>query len=89
MERTESVVREQTAPSPEVLEKPVRRRFTVEYKAKILAERHPEKARLVMLRFFAGRSLEEAAEMIGVSRATAQRHWTYARAWLYGRVSRE
>ncbi len=38
MERTESVVREQTAPSPEVLEKPVRRRFTVEYKAKILAE---------------------------------------------------
>ena len=38
MERTESVVEERTTPSPEVLEKPVRRRFTVEYKAKILAE---------------------------------------------------
>jgi len=38
MERTESVVDERTAPSPEVLEKPVRRRFTVEYKARILAE---------------------------------------------------
>jgi len=38
MERTESVVEGRTAPSPEVLEKPVRRRFTVEYKARILVE---------------------------------------------------
>jgi len=38
MERTESIVEERTAPSPEVLEKPVRRRFTVEYKIGILAE---------------------------------------------------
>ena len=38
MERTESVGEERTTPSPEVLEKPVRRRFTVEYKARILAE---------------------------------------------------
>ena len=38
MERRESVVEERVAPSPEVLEKPVRRRFTVEYKARILAE---------------------------------------------------
>ena len=38
MERTESVGEEQAAHSPEVLEKPVRRRFTVEYKARILAE---------------------------------------------------
>ena len=38
MERTESVGEGRTAPSPEVLEKPVRRRFTVEYKARILAE---------------------------------------------------
>ena len=38
MERTESVIEERTAPSPEVLEKPVRRRFTVEYKLRILAE---------------------------------------------------
>ncbi len=38
MERTESVERERLAPSPEVLEKPVRRRVTVEYKVKVLAE---------------------------------------------------
>ena len=38
MERTESIVEGRVAPSPEVLEKPVRRRFTVEYKVRILAE---------------------------------------------------
>jgi transposase len=38
MERTESVGEERTAPSPEVLEKPVRRRFTVDYKSQVLAE---------------------------------------------------
>jgi len=38
MERTESIAEERTGPSSEVLEKPVRRRFTVEYKVKILAE---------------------------------------------------
>jgi len=38
MERTESLARGPATPSPEVLEKPVRRRFTVEYKAKMLAE---------------------------------------------------
>jgi len=38
MERTESVIEGRANPSPEVLEKPARRRFAVEYKAKILAE---------------------------------------------------
>ena len=47
------------------------------------AAQDPEKAQLVKLRYFAGLSLEEAAEALGVSRATASRHWTYARAWLY------
>jgi RNA polymerase sigma factor (TIGR02999 family) len=45
-------------------------------------QEEPEKAQLVKLRFFAGLSIEEAAEVIGISRATASRHWTYARAWL-------
>src|SRR5262245_1892948 len=39
-------------------------------------------ARVVQLHFFAGLSLEQAAEMLGISRATAYRQWTYARAWL-------
>ena len=47
----------------------------------------PEKAQLVKLRFFAGLSIEEAAEAMGISRATASRHWTYARAWLHDAVS--
>ena len=40
---------------------------------------HPDKARLVKLRFFAGCSLEDSAEYMGISRATAQRDWAYAR----------
>jgi RNA polymerase sigma factor (TIGR02999 family) len=47
---------------------------------------HPHKAQVVKLRFFAGCSLEETAQMLGVSRATAQRHWTFARAWLFGQL---
>ncbi len=43
----------------------------------------PIKAELVSLRFFAGLTLEEAAHLLQISRATASRYWTYARAWLY------
>ncbi len=50
---------------------------------------HPEKARLVKLRFFAGCSLEETADFLGISRASAQRHWAYARAWLFGQLNPE
>jgi RNA polymerase sigma factor (TIGR02999 family) len=48
---------------------------------------HPQKAQVVKLRFFAGCSLEETAQMLGVARATAQRHWTFARAWLFGQMN--
>ena len=54
---------------------------------KKLQEQHPEKAELVKLRFFAGCTLEETAQMLGVSRATAQRTWAYARAWLFGQLN--
>lgn len=47
-----------------------------------LAENHPDKAELVKLRFFAGLTLADAADAIGLSSATADRHWKYARAWL-------
>ena len=50
-------------------------------------QEEPEKARLVTLRFFAGLSIEEAAEALGISRATASRYWTYARAWLHDAMS--
>jgi RNA polymerase sigma factor (TIGR02999 family) len=42
----------------------------------------PEKAELVKLRYFAGLSIDEAADLLGISRTTAKRHWVYARAWL-------
>ena len=48
-----------------------------------LAAEDPPKAELVKLRFFAGLSEQEAADVLGISRATAARHWAYARAWLF------
>src|SRR5262249_26392785 len=47
-----------------------------------LAQKHPEKAELVKLRYFAGLTGEEAAQALGISGTTADRYWTYARAWL-------
>jgi RNA polymerase sigma factor (TIGR02999 family) len=44
------------------------------------------KAELVKLRFFAGLSVEQAANALGISRATADRHWAFARAWLYAAI---
>src|SRR5262245_9446144 len=52
-----------------------------------LAQREPAKAELVKLRFFGGLSLEEAAALLGISLATAKRHWAVARAWLYAELS--
>jgi RNA polymerase sigma factor (TIGR02999 family) len=48
-----------------------------------LAEADPEAARLVQLRYFAGLTLDEAANVLGVSARTADRLWAYARAWLH------
>ncbi len=47
-----------------------------------LAKRDSVKARLAELRYFAGLTGEEAAEILGVSARTADRYWVYARAWL-------
>jgi RNA polymerase sigma factor (TIGR02999 family) len=51
-----------------------------------LAAADPIKARLVELRYFAGLTGEQAAKVLGISPATADRHWTYARAWLRSAV---
>ena len=47
-----------------------------------LAAEDPTAAQVVQLHFFAGVSIEQVAETLGVSRATAYRQWSYARAWL-------
>jgi RNA polymerase sigma factor (TIGR02999 family) len=51
-----------------------------------LAQKHPEKAELVKLRYFAGLTVDKAAEVLGIAPSTADRHWTFARAWLYRRI---
>jgi len=52
-----------------------------------LEERDERAARIVKLRFFAGLSIEETAEAVGLSERTVKREWTYARAWLYRTLS--
>ena len=49
----------------------------------------PRAAAVVDLRYFLGCSLEETAEALGISVATAKRYWAYVRAWLFGRMSRK
>ena len=53
------------------------------------AAQEPDKARLVQLRFFAGLSTPDAAAALGISVATAERWWTFARTWLYSELQGE
>jgi RNA polymerase sigma factor (TIGR02999 family) len=53
-----------------------------------LAEEDSIKADLVKLRYFAGLTLEQTAEMLNISRATAERYWSYARAWLFHEINK-
>src|SRR6266568_1344859 len=52
-----------------------------------LAGQDPEAAAIVKLRYFAGLSVEEAAQAVRMSRANAYRHWNFARAWLMEELS--
>jgi RNA polymerase sigma factor (TIGR02999 family) len=52
------------------------------------ARHHPDKAELVKLRYFAGLSIEEAAEVLGISTPTVKRHWAFAKMWLFTEISR-
>jgi RNA polymerase sigma factor (TIGR02999 family) len=52
-----------------------------------LAAQDPVRADLVKLRFFAGLTMPESAAVLGISLATAERHWTFARTWLYAELA--
>ena len=52
---------------------------------KLQAE-HPHIAELLKLRYFAGVPMKDAAELLGISPATAKRRWAFARAYLYGEL---
>jgi RNA polymerase sigma factor (TIGR02999 family) len=54
-----------------------------------LEQLEPVKARLVTLRYFAGMTIEQAAAALNISRVTAHRYWTFARAWLHQRMTGE
>jgi RNA polymerase sigma factor (TIGR02999 family) len=51
-----------------------------------LASEDPEAAAVAKLRIFAGLTVEQVAQALGTSRASAYRQWSYARAWLHGRL---
>ena len=53
-----------------------------------LAQTDPQTAELVKLRFFAGLSVKQSAEVLGISPRTADLRWAYARAWLFERLGR-
>ena len=71
------------APRPEM---PLEDLLAVDEALDKLAREEPAKAELVKLRFFAGLTMSEVAEALGISLATAERHWTYARTWLYAEL---
>ena len=52
-----------------------------------LAARDPMRAGLVKLRFFAGLTMPEVARALGISLATAERHWAFVRTWLYAELT--
>lgn len=52
-----------------------------------LAKMDPVKAKMVELRYFGGLTVEETAEVLGVSAITIKRHWRMTKAWLYGQLS--
>lgn len=71
-----------------VLEMPAEEILSLDEALQKLEAEDPVKATLVKLRFFAGLTAEEAADMLGLSRATVDRYWSFARAWLYHEMRR-
>jgi RNA polymerase sigma factor (TIGR02999 family) len=53
-----------------------------------LALEDPVKADLVKLRYFAGLTIEQTAKILNISKATAERYWSYSRAWLFDEINK-
>jgi RNA polymerase sigma factor (TIGR02999 family) len=62
--------------------------FAVDEALTRLAAAHPQMAKLIELRFFAGMTLAQAAQVLNISLRTANRNWAYARAWLRRELDR-
>jgi len=74
--------RHELAEGEMIIDVPVDEVMAIDEALAKLAAEDEQAAGLVKLRYFAGLSIEEAAQALGISRATAYRHWTYARAWI-------
>jgi RNA polymerase sigma factor (TIGR02999 family) len=61
--------------------------LALEEALELLKQHDPVKAELVTLRYFGGMTIEQASEVLKISRVTAHRYWTYARAWLHQRIT--
>ncbi|HKS42719.1 MAG TPA: sigma-70 family RNA polymerase sigma factor, partial [Blastocatellia bacterium] len=53
-----------------------------------LAAIKPQHSQIIELRFFGGLTIEDTAEVLGISHATVERNWNFARAWLRRRINR-
>lgn len=71
------------------IERPLEEVLYVDEALDRFAELYPKKAELVKLRYFAGLSHQEAARALGISRATADRYWLFARTWLRDRLEED
>lgn len=69
-----------------VMSSPVENLLALDEALVRLEERWPDKAKLVKLRYFAGMTITEASDALGISTATAERHWRFARAWLHSQL---
>jgi len=70
-----------------VVEKDISELLALDEALAKLAQEDPTKADLVKLRYFAGLTLEQAAKVLKISRATASRYWSYVQAWLFHEVN--
>lgn len=68
------------------IETPSEELFALDEALVKLANTDKVKADLVKLRYFAGLTLEQASDILGLSQTTAKRYWTYTRAWLYRQI---
>ena len=80
---------EEVAPPLSPEGEPIENLLALDEALKQLEAEDPVKAQLVKLRYFAGTSLEETAQLLDISPATAKRYWVFARAWLYGKLNGE
>ena len=69
------------------IEDPVEDLLAVDEALTRFEQQWPDKAKLVKLRYFAGLTIPEASEAMGVSTATAERYWRFARVWLHSQLT--